>query len=142
MTRRSFEDLLAEAASAPIDGWDFAWLDGRAIEYRPSWHYFELVAARATHSRAMVDLETGAGTMIRDLPAVPPLLVATEGYQLNLATASSRLSGRGGHLVRTDSSQPALPFRSESFDLVVSCHPIRTWWAEVARVLEPGGIFL
>jgi hypothetical protein len=37
--RRTFEDLVAEAASAPIDGWDFSWLDGRATEQRPSWGY-------------------------------------------------------------------------------------------------------
>jgi hypothetical protein len=30
--RRSFEDLVAEAVAAPVEGWDFSWLDGRATE--------------------------------------------------------------------------------------------------------------
>ena len=44
---RSFEELVDEASRAPILGWDFGWLRGRAFEERPSWHYFELVAERA-----------------------------------------------------------------------------------------------
>ena len=35
-----------------------------------------------------------------------------------------------------------LPFRAAAFDLVVSRHPVRTDWAETARVLRPGGAFL
>jgi hypothetical protein len=27
---RNFDDLVAEAEAAPMDGWDFSWLDGRA----------------------------------------------------------------------------------------------------------------
>jgi len=34
---RTFEQLVAEAEAAPVAGWDFAWLDGRATEQRPSW---------------------------------------------------------------------------------------------------------
>lgn len=37
---RSFKELMAEATSAPVDGWDFSWLDGRAEEERPSWGYW------------------------------------------------------------------------------------------------------
>lgn len=34
---RPFDELIAEAAEADVDGWDFSWLDGRATEQRPSW---------------------------------------------------------------------------------------------------------
>jgi SAM-dependent methyltransferase len=34
-----------------------------------------------------------------------------------------------------------LPFGDEAFDLVVSRHPVTTWWAEIARVLQPGGTY-
>jgi hypothetical protein len=27
---RTFDELVSEAAAAPVDGWDFSWLDGRA----------------------------------------------------------------------------------------------------------------
>jgi SAM-dependent methyltransferase len=35
-----------------------------------------------------------------------------------------------------------LPFRSETFDLVVSRHPTVVLWPEIARVLRPGGRYL
>lgn len=31
---RTYEELVAEAAAADVTGWDFSWLDGRAIEER------------------------------------------------------------------------------------------------------------
>ena len=34
---RSFDELVSEADAAPVDGWDFSWLDVRATEERPSW---------------------------------------------------------------------------------------------------------
>ena len=34
-----------------------------------------------------------------------------------------------------------LPFPEASFDLVVSRHPVRVRWDEVARVLKPGGSY-
>lgn len=43
---RSFDDLVAEAASADVTGWGFGWLDGRATEQRPAWGYSRLLAAR------------------------------------------------------------------------------------------------
>jgi SAM-dependent methyltransferase len=35
-----------------------------------------------------------------------------------------------------------LPFADGTFDLVTSRHPVATNWAEVARVLAPGGSYL
>ncbi|MBO0880677.1 MAG: SAM-dependent methyltransferase, partial [Mycobacterium sp.] len=52
---RTFEDLVAEAASAPVDGWDFSWLDGRATEQRPSWGYQRLMSERLANASAACD---------------------------------------------------------------------------------------
>ncbi|MDQ1607864.1 MAG: hypothetical protein QOE16_596, partial [Microbacteriaceae bacterium] len=38
-----FEELVAEAESASVDGWDFSWFDGRATEERPSWGYSRIL---------------------------------------------------------------------------------------------------
>jgi SAM-dependent methyltransferase len=38
-------------------------------------------------------------------------------------------------------AEPSLPFRDGTFDLVASRHPVSTRWAEIARVLRPGGTF-
>jgi hypothetical protein len=54
----SFEELLARAKAAPIEGWDFSWLAGRATEERPSWRYSEIVAERAKLALRMLDLQT------------------------------------------------------------------------------------
>jgi SAM-dependent methyltransferase len=67
--------------------------------------------------------------------------VATESWPPNVARAAARLRPRGVAVVQ-DRDGPHLPFAGGSFDLVVSRHPVRTWWDEVARVLRPGGKYL
>jgi SAM-dependent methyltransferase len=138
----SFDELLAEGSEAPIQGWDFGWLIGRASEERPSWHYAELLATRYQEVGQAVDLQCGGGELLSRLPALPPLLAATEGWAPNLAIAARRLRPRGAHVVAAPGNQPALPFRDDSFDLVTSRHPTVTWWEEIARILRPGGSYL
>ena len=137
----SFEELVAEANAAPIVGWDFSWLDGRASEERPSWHYSERVAERAASADRMLDLECGGGELLAGLPRFPPLLIGAEGYAPNVTIAAQRLRPRGGHVVAIEQAHQALPFAAASFDLVTSRHPIATWWDEIARVLAPGGTY-
>jgi SAM-dependent methyltransferase len=140
--RRSFDDLIDEAEHVPILGWDFTWLKGRAVEERPSWRYFELVAERAAAVESLLELQVGAGTMISALPTVPALAVGTEGYGPNVPAAARALDSRQAHLVWTDDERNGLPFRDETFELVASRHPISTPWQEIARVLRPGGSYL
>jgi SAM-dependent methyltransferase len=135
----TFSELVAEAVSAPIDGWDFSWLQGRATEERPSWHYSEMVADRIATATSMLDLQCGGGEMLGSLSRFPPLMVATESWAPNVELAARRLISRGGHVVVADDS---LPFPDESFDLITSRHPVQTSWDEVARVLQQDGTFL
>ena len=58
---RTFEELVAEAESVSVDGWDFSWLDGRATEQRPSWGYQRLMGERLARANAALDIQTGAG---------------------------------------------------------------------------------
>jgi len=139
---RSLDDLLAEAQSAPIRGWDFSWLDGRASEERPSWGYSRLLGRRLAQAAAALDVQTGGGELLAGLDRLPPLMVATEGWLPNLEIARRRLGPRGAFVVGAHDDRPGLPLRSELFDLVVSRHPVTTWWDEIARVLRPGGAFL
>ncbi len=138
---RSFDELVAEAEAAPIDGWDFSWLEGRATEERPGWHYSAKVAERIETAERMLDLQCGGGEMLARLPRLPPFMVATEGFAPNLAVAARRLRPRGAHVIGAHDDRPALPFAADSFDLVTSRHPVQTWWTEIARVLRPGGRF-
>jgi SAM-dependent methyltransferase len=140
--RMSFDELVAEADAAPITGWDFTWLDGRATEERPSWRYRELVARRITQVARTIDLQCGGGEMLAGLPALPEMVVATEGHPPNLALAARRLSPRGIQVVAADEDRSGLPFTACTFDLVTSRHPVSTRWDEIARVLRPGGTYL
>ncbi len=139
---RSFDELVAEAESAPIEGWNFSWLEGRATEERPAWRYSELVARRVATVAEMLDLESGGGEMLAGLPRFPPFMVAAEGYAPNVAIAARRLRPRGAFVVAATFDRPALPFADRSFELVTSRHPVVTWWEEIARVLRPGGTYL
>jgi SAM-dependent methyltransferase len=80
--------------------------------------------------------------MLAGLPAMPALLVATEGWTPNLRLAARRLRPLGGSVLAVKDDQAALPFRDDAADLVTSRHPIVTWWDEIARVLRPGGSYL
>ncbi|HEX4821060.1 MAG TPA: methyltransferase domain-containing protein [Acidimicrobiales bacterium] len=135
----TFDELVDEGNDAPVDTWDFGWLDGRATEERPSWRYFDRVAERAGAASSLLELQAGTGSMIGRLPERPPLAVATEGYPPSVAAAAPRLRRRGVHLVVTSQTQQALPLKSDTFELAISRHPVEVWWREIARVLRPGG---
>ena len=137
----SFEQLVAEGAAAPVEGWDFAWFEGRATEERPPWGYARLMGERMARAGAALDIETGGGEVLATVARPPALLVATEGWWPNVAVARTRLQPIGARVVAV-SDAPALPFTDASFDLVVSRHPVVVLWREIARVLRPGGTYL
>ncbi|QCD57970.1 class I SAM-dependent methyltransferase [Streptomyces hawaiiensis] len=164
----AFEDLLAEGASVPTDGWNFSWFEGRATEARPSWGYAVSMAERLGRASAVLDVQTGGGEVLDfalsgatakpttakatdkaaeaaeaadAAPAKPPLLtVATEGWPPNVAKATALLRPRGVAVVAAAEDDP-LPFADGAFDLVVSRHPVRPHWDEITRVLRPGGTY-
>jgi SAM-dependent methyltransferase len=139
----TFEELVAEGAAEPVDGWDFSWLAGRATEQRPSWGYTRTVVERLPEASAVLDIQTGGGEVFLEILARaarrPTVLAATEGWPANFALASSRLTGVD---VRQCANDAPLPFPAESFDLVISRHPTMTNWDSIARVLRPGGTYL
>ena len=136
----SFEDLLAEGAAVPVAGWDFSWLDGRATEERPPWGYARMMADRMARAEAALDIQTGGGEVLAQIPHPPPVLAATESWPPNVAIARRNLAPLGG-LVTEVADDADLPFPAGSFDLVVSRHPVEVLWPEIARVLRPGGSY-
>ncbi|WIM88731.1 methyltransferase domain-containing protein [Candidatus Mycobacterium wuenschmannii] len=138
---RTFDELVSEAAAAPIDGWDFSWLDGRATEERPSWGYQRLMSRRLAVASAALDIDTGGGEVLSEAPTFPPTTVATESWPPNAALATKLLHPRGVVVVATR-DEPSLPFADAAFDLVTSRHATKIRWTEIARVLRPGGSYL
>lgn len=139
--QHDFDHLVAGAASADVSGWDFGWLDGRATEERPSWGYQRLMAERLTSVGSALDIQTGGGEVLAGAERFPPTMVATESWPPNVAVATRLLHPRGVVVV-ADPDEPPLPFADDAFDLVTSRHPATISWAEIARVLRPGGTYL
>jgi SAM-dependent methyltransferase len=137
----SFEDLVAEGAAVPVEGWDFSWFEGRATEERPPWGYARLLGEHMARATAAMDIETGGGEVLATVAHPPPVLVATESWPPNVTIARARLRAVGGHVVAV-ADTPTLPFADAAFDLVVSRHPVVVLWDEIARVLRPGGTYL
>ncbi|HEY8982834.1 MAG TPA: class I SAM-dependent methyltransferase, partial [Streptomyces sp.] len=146
-TPATYESLVAEADSAPTEGWDFSWFEGRATEARPSWGYAVSLARRLDEvgTEAALDLDTGGGEVLDfalGRAANPPrTLAATEAWTPNAAKATRLLGPRGVVVVRTAADGAQLPFADAAFDLVSSRHPVRPAWGEIARVLRPGGTY-
>ncbi|UPK73041.1 class I SAM-dependent methyltransferase [Nocardioidaceae bacterium SCSIO 66511] len=135
---RDYDDLIAEALEADVSGWGFDWLDGRATEERPPWGYARLVARRLAEVQSALDIDTGGGEVVGEAPLLPDRMAVTESWGPNLERARTLLEPRGVKVVDTG-DEDTLPFADQTFELVTSRHPVRPNWAEIARVLAPGG---
>ncbi len=98
-----------------------------------------------TRAAAVLDIQTGGGEVLaqalEQAERSPVRIAATESWPPNLEIARRTLSQFGASVVEA-SDDGDLPFSANSFDLVVSRHPIVTIWPEIARVLQPEGIYL
>jgi SAM-dependent methyltransferase len=138
---RTIDELVNEASAADVGGWGFGWLDGRATEERPPWGYARLLAGRLRDVRSALDVDTGGGEIVAEMPVLPARMAVTEGWAPNAGRARRLLGPRGVEVVESGPGEP-LPFGDGEFELVSSRHPVRPDWAEIARVLAPGGTYL
>jgi hypothetical protein len=135
-----FDDLVDEAAAADVSGWDFGWLDGRATEDRPPWGYSRLLTSRLADVVSALDIDTGGGEIIAEVPRLPPGMVVTEGWPPNVERARRLLSPRGVQVAPVEQGRP-LPLPDAAFELVSSRHPVSPDWHEIARVLVDNGTY-
>ena len=145
---KPFEELVAEAESWKMQGWDFSSFGDRWVESKPPWDYRESVASRLRGVDSLLDLGTGGGEFLSSLAPLPKRTIATEGYPPNVGVASDRLRPLGVDLVWTycddNDKVPqcgSLPFKDDSFDLIVDRHEAFIA-SEVYRVLRPAGTFV
>ena len=151
---REFDALINEAVEHPIQGWDFRWLTGggRLVETPLPWSYSRIVRRSIRESRSLLDLGTGGGELLSTLGPFPPRTVATESYPPNVSVAARRLGPLGIQVVQTSGAidnveqrdsdvQGRLPFRDESFQLIIDRNEAFVA-NEVGRVLEDEGRFV
>jgi SAM-dependent methyltransferase len=141
----SFDELVTQAVSAPIAGWDFSWLDGRATEERPWWEYHRLATQEVCAANNVLDIQTGGGELLAevlsDASPCPSVVVVTESWPPNAAAARRNLEPFGAWVAEI-ADDADLPFDDGTFDLILSRHPVMTRWDEVARTLRPSGVYL
>src|SRR2546427_3932815 len=92
--------LLDEAERQPFVGWDFSWLRGRLDSQPLPWDYTATVIEHARSSPDLLDLGTGGGEWLAELPYRPPRTVATEAWGPNVAIAGARLGPLGVDVVQ------------------------------------------
>lgn len=132
-----------EEEKRPFSGWDFSYVRDRIQEDPLPWSYNELVRELMMQKTAVLDTSTGGGEVLLSFRDVwPPIVKATEGYEINLKLAQENLGKFGVEVLYADGSDSEiLPFPDETFDLVTNRHGAINC-DEVARVLKPDGIFL
>jgi SAM-dependent methyltransferase len=136
---RTFDELVREAEAADVTGWGFGWLGDRATEERPPWGYARLMATRlARVPTAALDIDTGGGEVVAEVPVLPDRMCVTESWPPNAARARQVLGPRGVE-VHEPAAAGLLPFPDRTFDLVTARHPVDPAWKEIYRVLSPGG---
>jgi SAM-dependent methyltransferase len=130
-----FEELVGEAVGVPITGWEFAWLDGRAVGSKPAWSYPDMARSLLRRAGSLLDLDTGGGELLAELGPLPPHTVAVESWTPNVPVARDRLTRLGVSVVTE------LPSGEREFDVVLSRHG-RLPVPDIARLLRPGGTLL
>jgi ubiquinone/menaquinone biosynthesis C-methylase UbiE len=124
---KSFDELVAEAAAADVVGWDFSWLDGRAIEERPPWGYQTLMGEKIGRAATTLDIQTGGGEVLAGVPQrAAKAMVATESWPPKVKRAQENLQGKGVVMVSVGDRSP-LPFADDTFDLVTRSETRRIW---------------
>ncbi len=137
---RPYAELVEEALSADFTGWDFSWLNGRAVSHNPSWSYADLARQALDAATRVLDVDTGGGELLASLAPLPEATIATEGYLPNLPIARDRLSPLGVDVRRHDRGDP-FPLDDNGVDLILNRHA-RLDPTELARVLRPAGVLV
>lgn len=123
-----------------FSGWDLKGVAPTPLAGAETWSYEDRARQLLRGASSVLDMGTGGGEVFGELCAsYRGTAVATEPWPANASVAAGRLRPRGIGVVLANSLR--LPFRSETFELVLNRHE-ELDPAEVARVLARGGTVL
>lgn len=135
-------DALIKEENQPFSGWDFSYLEdsGRMVDFPLKWKFSNILKPYLEDCESLLDMGTGGGEYLSSFAPLPNVTFATEGYEPNVPIATERLSPLGVTVVPIDSDYN-LPFKDESFDLIMNKH--ESFDAdEVSRLLSEDGYFI
>lgn len=141
MNQGLYEYLLREQEQ-PFSGWNFEYLErsGRMAEFPTPWHYQSTIKGYLAEANTLLDMGTGGGEVLASLSPLPLNSYATEGYQPNVLVATQRLKPLGVSVMAIESDDD-LPFKDQTFDLIINRHESFNA-AEVSRLLQKDGVFI
>lgn len=141
MNQGLYEYLLGEQDKS-VSGWNFEYLErtGRMAEFPALWHYQSIIKGYLTKSNTLLDMGTEDGEILASLSPLPVNSYATEGDQPNALIAAQRLKPLGVSVVAIESNDD-LPFKDQTFDLIINRHESFNA-TEVTRLLQKDGVFV
>jgi hypothetical protein len=122
-----------------FSGWaDFP--HARPLDSAIPWDYVARARELAQHATRVLDIGTGGAERFAGvIEGLEVYAVATEEWPTNVPVAAGTLAPIGGQVVHCQDE--LLPFRPESFDLILNRHsaldPV-----DITRILTPGGTVL
>ena len=142
MDREHFIRLWKEEERiAYIHGWDFSHIADRSAEQTDfPWDYRESIDRYLTPDKKLLDVDTGGGEFLLSLGHPYENTAAAEGYPPNAKLCREALSPLGIDF-RTGSVPEGLPFKAESFDVIINRHGDLNP-KDFYRLLKPGGLFI
>jgi SAM-dependent methyltransferase len=121
-------------------GWDFSYLDNRAIEEPLPWNYDRIVRQHLKNSSILLDMGTGGGEYLLTLNHPTRNTFATEAYPPNFELCKKKLNPLGID-VRHVIKDHELPFDNRMFDIIINRHEAFDI-NEIYRLLKPNGLFI
>ena len=121
-------------------GWDFSYLEGRCLEEELPWDYREILNKYLDPSYKMLDMGTGGGEFLLTLNHPYENTSITEMWEPNLKLCKEKLEPLGIE-VRQVFDDTKLPFKANSFDIIINRHEFFDV-KEIERILKPDGVFI
>ncbi len=135
------DQWINEEENAKMLGWDFTHIKDRYVEEDDlPWDYKQIVKDIITSDKVLLDIDTGGAEFLLSLNHPYDKTFATEAYQPNVTFCRNKLTKLGIGFEEAD-AEKNLPFKDESFDIVINRHGCFNE-KEIFRVLKKDGFFI